>query len=183
MKRYDFDLMKLSKIGNQFITISFIFLKKYLFGCYNQQIRIEEEKLKIRICAKENNKDWQIELEKLFLDIHFYLICWANIKKILRELSKVIKDEDFQIILSKYSFHLNEFIEFRTYLEHFAKDLKNEKNKKLLKNPSDLGNLEGDFYTFGGKKLYIGEKNLDILNNLHSDLNKWLELIKLSQAK
>ena len=179
MNKYNFDSMKLLKIKNPFITISFIFLEKYFLGCYNQHRRIDEDKLKIKEYSKENNPDWQTELKKLFLDIHFYLICWANIKKILRKLERTIKDKDFKKIHGEYNGHLDTFIEFRTYLEHLVENLENEKKKKLLKKPGDLGNLEGDFFTFGGKKLYIGKKNLEILNSLYSDLNKWLENIKI----
>jgi len=177
MKKYNFDLINLSNIKDPFIRISFIFLEKYFFGCANQHERIKKEKAKMEGYAKKYNSNWQIELRKLFLDIHFYLICWANIKKILRKLGKIIKDENFQEVLIKYNSRLNEYIEFRTYLEHLIEGLRNKKKRRLLKNPSDIGNLNGDFFTFGGKKLYVGEKNLEILNSLYNDLNGWLEKI------
>lgn len=182
MKRYDFDFIKLSKLKNRFIIISFIFLEKYFFGCYNQQVRIEKNKLNIRECSKRNNDDWQIELKNLFLEIHFYLICWANVKKILRKLEKTIKDKNFEKIVVRYNQNLNKFIEFRTYLEHLLENLENEKRKKLLKNPADVGNLNGDFFTFGGKKLYIGRGNLELLDNLYKDLNRWLEKAEIKKV-
>lgn len=182
MREYHFDFRKLSKLENHFITVSFIFLEKYFFGCYNQQIRMEKNKLNIREYPKKNNNNWQMELKNLFLNIHFYLICWANIKKILRKLEKTIKDKNFKKIIAKYNPDLNKFIEFRTYLEHLIENLENEKKKKLLENLRDVGNLNGDFFTFGGKKLYIGGKNLELLDNLYNDLNRWLEETKIIEG-
>jgi len=174
MREYNFDFIRLFKLRNHLILVSFILLEKYFFGCYNQQVKIEKNKLNIRSYQKRNNNDWQIELKNLFLNIHFYLICWANIMKILRKLENTIKDKNFKKIIAKYNPKLKKFIEFRTYLEHFIENLENEKKKRLLKNPADMGNLNGDFFTFGGKKLYIGEENLELLDNFYDDLNRWL---------
>ena len=175
MKTYKFEIRKIQKIKTFLIIKNFIFLEKYFEGAYNQQKRIKYARSKIESFIKIKDNDWQAEQTQLFLDIHFYLICWDKIKILMDRIDFLINDIKFKGIIKKYSSCLEKFRKFRNHLEHIGERIEGEIWKKPLSYSWDLGNIGGDYYSFAGEKIDISEKNIKILDNLYEDLNRWLD--------
>jgi hypothetical protein len=77
--------------------------------------------------------------ELLFLDLHFYLICWDKMDKYLRRFSQLQNDMDIARILVELAPLLSDAVSARDHFEHWDK----------LLMPPDLGPLGYGFAVVG----------------------------------
>lgn len=161
-------------------TVLFYLLDKYLISCQLQTERIkndsknQKEQIEFVIKGGEKISGWAEYQEYLFIDIHFFLIGVSNTGKILEKLKKIRSyDSDFVNICKKYIKPIQKIDRFRDHLEHITERLsgKDKKGRKL-KNPSDLGNLDRDNFTFGGESLDLKD-SINLINNLVDDFISW----------
>lgn len=112
---------------------------------------------------------------ELFADIHFLLITFGNLRKILSEIKKtLVTDVDYENIYSTYSAQLDKLGLVRNHLEHILDgriDGVDAKGKPLLE-PNMLGNLMNDEYNFGGDKFNLADAEV-LVTNLEKELKLW----------
>ena len=135
-----------------------------------------------------DNAFYKIELQKsridadkrsmntknLFPDIHFLLIAFCNLNKLLKNLCSHFKNPNLNTIFTKYEKALTHLNDFRDHLEHITEgrlDGKGQRGKKLT-NPNMLGDLYGDTYHFGGETFNLKD-SFTFSSNLKMELENW----------
>ncbi len=95
----------------------------------------------------------------LFSDIHHYLITWAEFDKLYHHLKQ--HDPKYQLLPADPP-ELREHVDFRNHLEHIA--------ERIERGVSDLGNLNGDEFSFDGRTINIGDADLTKLRDIFKRL-------------
>ncbi len=159
-----------------------LFLDKWLRSAQWQIDRIETAKKALDKSVKKNitsqtiDNSWAEHHELLFMDIHFFLIAMANVAKAMERMKKLRSyDSHFGNIYKKNEVELKTLIRlFRNCLEHITeKPLDGVDRKgKPLKNPRDLGNLEGDTYSLFGEKFHI-PSTFKMFGKMVEELKNW----------
>ena len=130
-----------------------------------QKSRVEDNKKKIT----------KIIVQDLFADIHFLLISFSNLNKLLKNLCICLKDDSALIfIFQKHKNALLLLNNFRDHLEHITEgrlEGRIGRGKKLIE-PNILGNLSNDTYDFGGEKFNL-KNAYNLAEEIKEDLNKW----------
>lgn len=150
----------------------FVKLEEYFNGIELQVKRIQSHNhtilggiIKSLFLMRERNTE-------LFLDVHFYFICLGNISKILERICKETKNRRFIRIKTKFDKEFDR--EIRNHLEHIDARAVGKKLDKTdpdaNKWKSDFGNMNGDYYTFGGVKYDISKKSLKKLRSYYEEI-------------
>lgn len=170
---------------NQRLIILFGFLESHLFALDLQKGRIikSHQKLQGRQGIK-GQQDWRavhsnimLSMKSEFADIHFFLVAWGNLNKILKEVRKLLgENKDFVFIYKKHRKEIEELVKFRDHLEHITEGRLEGRGKKgaPLPNPSSLGNIWGDYYDFGGERFNL-KKSFLLSDKIFRDINNWLD--------
>jgi len=114
---------------------------------------------------------WRKALTSVFLDVHYYFVCWNTIYKMILFLKNRSR---FKAVNDVYKCHksvLEKYGEARDHLEHYGDRIEGRKKNRPLTVPSDMGNLHGYVYTLGGEKYDAGPDSLRKLKKIVSDLN------------
>jgi hypothetical protein len=150
------------------------FLLMFLLDQNFQKIELQYNRILEDIKIRDTE-----DLPRLFADIHFFLIPVANMNQVLKALRGTVKNlEQFGTIYKKYLPKLNFLDTFRDHLEHIVERLDGMARKKPLKDPSMLGNLNGNYYEFGGERFHLHD-TYKMLIELQKDLVEWNKLTKL----
>lgn len=161
-------------------TVLFMLLNSWLDGAATQVSRIQvDQRMTTRMLERHRTgtgNTWSTYQQKMFLDIHFFLIAVANISKLLEGLKKIkSREPDFVYICKKYDKDLSRLRHiFRNLLEHVSEGAVDghDKKKRPLKNPGDMGNLLGDNFTLFGEKFNLPSAYA-MLEDLSNDLRQW----------
>lgn len=134
------------------------------------------ESLKKSKISQTMDNSWVGHQQLLFMDIHFFLIAMANVAKVMETMKKLRSyDPDYVKIYKENAAKLNRLKHvFRNSLEHITGNYLEGVDKKgnPLKNPRDLGNLEGDTYSLFGEKFHLPSTFI-MLAKLVEDLESW----------
>lgn len=134
-------------------------LESYFQAARRQQHRIERAKATLLKSASTRTRP-------LFDEVHFYLICWARIAKLGRFIAQATRFRRPGRVLRRYHAALEERIDARDHLEHFEERLPGGSRRATLAIPGDLLNMNGDFLTYGGKRIDIGPRSLRLLKEI-----------------
>jgi len=124
-----------------------------------QHERIAHEDLSLRKIRKPGPK-MKRAITTIFSDIHYYLICWAEVDKLYHTLRKV--QPIFKEVSKNYLEDLAEHRKYRNHLEHV--------DDRIERGVSDLGNLSKGKFTFDGKQLDISDSDLQKLKRFYGEL-------------
>lgn len=156
-------------------------LESYRDGARAQFERIQERREKIaRRLRKKPTADrdgrpvWSLEQQQIFRDVHYYFICWAQVKAMLEILAS---RSSFALKISdEHREALNFHEDARDSLEHFGDRLpsspKKQKLRRKMLTPGDLGNLEGSVFTFGGRRWAVEEEALNTLDTIVASVER-----------
>lgn len=131
----------------------------YCQAAKRQQHRIERAKATVPKRLLRPNRS-------MFDEVHFYLICWARIAKLSRFITQTTRFRRSGRVLRRYRPDFNARVDARDHLEHFEERLPGHPRRMTLAIPSDLLNMHGDFFTYGGKRVDIGPASLRLLNTI-----------------
>jgi len=96
----------------------------------------------------------------LFLDIHFYFVCYDKAQNLLKHFAQIDGDPKLDNLWQTFESKFRPFNDARNHLEHIETRIK----KKYL---SDLGNLYKDTFTFGGERFDISASGLKMLTDAY----------------
>jgi len=135
-------------------------LEKYVNGTILQWNRIQADK---RALPGPGTGIDRTLMQTLFLDIHFYFICYDKVQNLIAHLAEIDGDSElnnlWQILKPKFK----PFNDARNHLEH----IETRMEKKYL---HDLGNLKNDTFSFGGECFDISASGLKILTNAYEQV-------------
>ena len=131
-------------------------LASYFEAARHQQRRIQTAMKGQRVWRKPTR-------ERIFNEVHFYLICWARIARLAKFIAARTKFRKAGLVRRRYLTDLEQRREARDHLEHFEDRLPGGPKHGKLRVRGDLLNLLGDFLTYGGRKINIGPKSLALL--------------------
>ena len=141
-------------------SVVLLTLEKYVNGTMIQWNRIQADK---KALPGPGPGVDQTLMQTLFLDIHFYFICYDKVQNLLEHLAGTDGDSKlnnlWQILKPKFK----PFNNARNILEH----IETRMEKKHL---SDFGNLRNDTFSFGGKRFDISASGLKILTDAYEQV-------------
>ncbi|MBU2577537.1 hypothetical protein KKA69_01765 [Patescibacteria group bacterium] len=140
-------------------------LEKYVNGATIQGDRIQADRKELDRDALQGvnpGVDRKLMLT-LFLDIHFYFICCDKVQNLLESFVELDGDPKLKKLWRTMKPKLKIFNDARNILEHIEKEIRKE-------NLSDLGNLQKDAFTFGGKSYDISESRLKSLTDAYEQV-------------
>ena len=108
----------------------------------------------------------------LLHDVHFYLICWGRVSKLLKFIVRITQFPQARFVLKRYRTRLDAMIEFRDHLEHFEERLPGGAERHNLKKPGDLFNMFGDLASIGGDRVDVGQASLRLLKLIVSEFKR-----------
>lgn len=155
-------------------AVAMMWIDKYLIGAQNQFRRIKRLKTTLdRGFLKPGVSivSRQRAMTEIFIEVHFYFICWDSIRKMVAFLRS---HSGFKVINEIYKRRkklLEDYGAARDHLEHYNERLLGRRKGKALSNPSDMGNLHGYIYSLGGEKYDVGPDSLKRLKKIVKDLN------------
>lgn len=147
------------------------FLLMFILDSAFEKVFLQRE----RIESERNKKIEEMNLKKLFADIHFFLVASTNLLYALVSLKSLLKeDKELSVIYKKYVCDLEYLNKFRDHLEHITDKRLEGLGKKgqPLKEPNALGNLWGDEYDFGGERFNL-PSSFSMIEKLLSELKEW----------
>jgi len=154
--------------------VTLLILERYVNGTILQWDRIQIDKRALpgpgrgyRGAFQTTGVDRRVMLT-LFLDIHFYFICYDKAQNLLECFVKADGDPKLHILWQRLRPKVKPFNDARNILEHIETRIK----RKYL---SDFGNLVNDTFTFGGKRFDISKSGLKILTNAYEQVVSLLE--------
>ena len=157
---YDETLDIIWKANSLKASVALLTLEKYVNGAIIQWNRIQADN---RALLGQFNSVDRTLMETLFLDIHFYFICYEKVQNLLKCLAETDGDSKlnnlWQILKPKFK----PFNDARNILEHIETRI----NKKNL---SDFGNLRNDTFSFAGKQFDISASGLKLLTNAYEQV-------------
>jgi len=145
--------------------VALLILERYVNGTILQWDRIQIDKRELLRPSLGVNRRLMLTL---FLDIHFYFICYDKAQNLLESFVKANSDPKLDSLWQRLRPKFKPFNDARNILEHIETRIK----RKYL---SDFGNLVNDTFTFGGKHFDISESGLKILTNAYEQVVSFLE--------
>jgi hypothetical protein len=141
-------------------SIALLILEKYVNGTMIQWNRIQADK---RALPGPGLGVDQTLMQTLFLDIHFYFICYDKVQNLIEYLTETDGDSKlnnlWQILKPKFE----PFNTARNHLEH----IETRMEEKYL---YDFGNFENDIFSFGGECFDISASGLKILTDAYEQV-------------
>jgi len=155
-------------------------LEKYVNGSIIQQYRIQyiieymhnEHKERAEKFKRGEHVSPGVNsslMQTLFMDVHFYLICFDKVQNLIKKLSKVEKHPELKKFWQELEPKFKPYNDMRNNLEHIEERLTSE-------NLIDFGNLNDNNYSFGGKKIDIGEDSLNFIRDSYEHVHDILGL-------
>lgn len=135
-------------------------LERYVNGTIIQWNRIQADKRALP--GPGPGVDQKLMLT-LFLDIHFYFVCYDKGQNLIGYLAKINGDPNLHNIWQTLKPKFRPFNDARNHLEHIETRIKRE-------YLSDFGNLENDTFTFGGERFDISASGLKILEDAYEQV-------------
>ncbi len=146
---------------NSFKTsVALMMLEKYVNGAIIQWNRIQLDKKALP--GKGPGVDQQIILT-LFLDIHFYFVCYDKSQNLVEYLASTEGDPKLNELWQELKRKFKPFNDARNHLEHIETRI----TKDYL---SDFGNLENETFTFGGECFDVSETGLRLLTDAYEQV-------------
>lgn len=103
----------------------------------------------------ERHRDWSRAFATMNADIHFYLICWAQIHDSLSAIRDATGFRPVKQALRPFRLIFERYQHMRDVLEHRV-DYLTGRGKRTLRIPQDFGNFSRTHFTFGGDVIDIG---------------------------
>jgi len=136
-------------------------LERYVNGTMIQWNRIQSDK---RALPGPGPGVDQTLMLTLFLDIHFYFVCYDKAQNLLKYLAEETDgDAKLNNLWQTLRHKFKPFNDARNHLEH----IENRIRRRYL---SDFGNLENDTFTFGGERFDISASGLQILTDAYEQV-------------
>lgn len=137
-----------------------------------QQKRIAESKEKLEIAHNQRRENDPGTYERFMADLHFYLIAWGSINKILYQLRKILNDPKLDRIHTRRRTWFKNLRLARNSLEHI--------DERILNAESAIAPLDqiyvtrsGNFVKVFGTRIEISESSFRRIEILRTELNKW----------
>lgn len=156
---YNEALNSLRKTRSFEASAVFLTLERYVNGAMIQWNRIQADK---RALLGPGPGVDQTLMLTLFLDIHFYFICYDKAQNLLEHLSKTDGDPQLDNLWKTLKPKFKPFNDARNHFEHIE--------SRIERNLSDLGNLENDTFTFGGERFDICASGVQILTDAYEQV-------------
>lgn len=126
--------------------------------------KLRSQKLKEFYEKRENNSKIRIiNINTLFLDIHFYLICFDKVQNLIEKLAYKENNENLSILCASLRPQFKPYNDMRNNLEHIE-------DRTKPKHAKDFGNLNNDKFTFGGKEVDISRGSLSFICNSYEQV-------------
>lgn len=154
---YDETLNIIWKANSLKASVALLTLENYVNGAMIQWNRIQAEKRALPGLGPGVDKTL---MQTLFLDIHFYFICYDKAQNLLKCLAETDGDSKLNNLWKILKPKFKPFNNARNILEH----IETRMEKKHL---SDFGNLRNDTFSFGGKRFDISASGLKILTDAY----------------
>jgi len=135
-------------------------LERYVNGAIIQWERIQ--KVKKELPGPGPGVDGVL-MSTLFLDIHFYFICYEKAQNLFKKLTETDGDQKLYDLWNYYKSKFKPYNDARNHLEH----METRMDEKYL---SDFGNLSKDTYTFGGERFDISHSGLEMLTKAYKKI-------------
>lgn len=148
------------KTNNFESSVGLLILKKYVNGTIIQWDRIQIDKKMLP--GPGPGVDHRL-MDTLFLDIHFYFVCFDKCQNLIEYLAKTDGDPKLDVLWQELKPKFKPFNDARNHLEHIE--------TRLTKDYfSDLGNMLNDTYTFGGDSYNVSASGLKILTDAYEQI-------------
>jgi len=157
---YDETLNIIWKANSLKASVALLTLEKYVNGTMIQWNRIQEDE--IALPGPGPGVD-QTLMQTLFLDIHFYFICYEKAQNLLERLAGTDGDPKLYNLWKIHKPKFKPFNDARNHLEHIDERMK----KKYL---SDFGNIKNGTFSFGGECFDISASGLKILTDAYEQV-------------
>jgi len=95
-------------------------------------------------------------IDKFSLDIHFYFICCEKVQNLIKILSESENNQELKDLWNSLNLSFKPYNDARNHLEHIDE-------RTTPRYINDLGNIQGDIFTFGGERYDISKKSLDFI--------------------
>jgi len=141
-------------------SVALLTLERYVNGTMIQWNRIQADK---RALPGPGPGVDQTLMLTLFLDIHFYFVCYDKAQNLLEHLARTDGDSKLGNLWQMLKPKFKPFNDARNHLEHIETRI----TRKYL---SDFGNLENDTFTFGGERFDISASGLKILTDAYEQV-------------
>jgi len=141
-------------------SVSLLSLEKYVNGAIIQWERIQSDKKSLPGPGPGVDRT---QMLTLFLDIHFYFVCYDKAQNLLEHLARTDGDVKLDELWQNHKSGFKPFNDARNHLEH----IETRMNAKYL---SDFGNLVGNTFTFGGESFDVSATGLKILTNAYEQV-------------
>ncbi|WP_410509751.1 hypothetical protein RSJ42_05905 [Methanosarcina hadiensis] len=131
--------------------------------------KIEDSKLRFQKLEEYNKekhdkfKSYGVNNLTLFLDIHFYLICFDKVQNLIEKLAYKENNENLSILCASLLPKFKPYNDMRNNLEHIE-------DRTKPKYTTDFGNLNNGKFTFGGKELDISQDSLSFICNSYEQV-------------
>jgi len=140
--------------------MAFLSFQRYVNGTIIQWDRIQVDKKALPGQSKEEYIKLMITL---FLDVHFYFICYDKASKLLKHFVELEDETKLNCLWQKFGPKFKPFRIARNHLEHI--------HERVTRDYMwDFGNIKGDTYTFGGESFDIGKAGLKILTDAYEEV-------------
>ena len=109
---------------------------------------------------------------QIFAEIHFYFIAWNTIQEMFKVLCHPGRLSCIKPLFSCHRQLLKHYGDGRDALEHYQDRLPDGKRVRTMSVPSDLGNLHGSNFTFGGLEWDVGPSSIGKLKTIVKQLKR-----------
>ena len=141
-------------------SVALLTLERYVNGTMIQWNRIQADKRALPGPGPGVDQKFMLTL---FLDIHFYFVCYDKAQNLLQHLSKTDGDPKLNNLWQTLEPKFKRFNDARNHLEHIEERITEE---YLF----DFGNLENDTFTFGRDRFDISASGLKTLTDAYEQV-------------
>jgi len=145
-------------------------LAKNIDAAKLQYKRLRRNRTLMRRAIKNNFLMKHHFMANFFIDLEFLFSCFQKINYLLR----LLRGEKNKLLSATYSKNLKMMKHWksaRDWVEHPQKKIK----KKRQKNPSDFGNMTGDYFSIAGEKYDVFNKSPKVLQDINKSFKKLFE--------
>jgi len=126
-----------------------IFFESYVNGAMIQWDRVQSDRAESFASFERSREEWPTPPDRtphrrLFLDVHFMLVCADKVQALVIRLAKKHPGAEIAALCERHKAEFKAWNDFRNHLEHI-----DDRIDKF----GDLGNLNDWTYTFAGEKL------------------------------
>lgn len=151
------------------LIIAFGSVDSYLLAAARSQRRVNRA-----MAAARSMRRWGSTT--LFADVHFGLISWARVTKLMRFVNRETTYRRSGLALRPYNSRLDDRVNARDHLEHLEERLPGVRGRRTPANPNDVLNLDGHVLTYGGRRVEVGSAGLHLLRTI---VGEWRDAVRL----